>query len=112
MFILDVVADDYESFERIRDEVMALGARAAVKIEPLDVHRGLTDLIAAGLLRAYRLSPTGPAKELEGVPQVDEIERLYYWLTDSGRVTQLSDCAEWPFDENGNRRNGWQPPID
>ena len=111
MFILDVLADDYENLEKIRREVTELGARAGLTIEQPEISRGVTDLTDSGLVRAYRLSPTRPAEELQGVPPPEEVEDLYYWLTDKGREIQLSDYPQWPFDEAGNLRGDWRPPL-
>jgi hypothetical protein len=33
LFVLGVVADDYESFDKIQDEVREFGARAGLKVE-------------------------------------------------------------------------------
>ena len=110
MFILDVIADDYESLEKIQNEVRELGARAGLMIEPPEIVRGVTDLIHSGLVRTYRLSPTRPSEELPGVPLPEELGDLYYWLTEEGQALQLSEYQHWPFDETGNLRKDWHPP--
>jgi hypothetical protein len=111
MFILDVIADDYENLEKIQNEVGKLGIRAGLGIEPPEITRELIGLIKSGLVRAYRLSPTQPVEEVQGVPPPQEVDGLYYWLTDEGKEIQLADYPHWPFDETGNLRRDWSPPV-
>jgi hypothetical protein len=110
MFILDVIADDYENLEKIRREVTALGARSGLTIHSSEIVRVLMEIIRTGLVRAYRLSPTQPTREVEGVPPQEEAEDLYYWLTDEGKKIQTSNYKNWPFDHAGNPRPDWYPP--
>jgi hypothetical protein len=51
------------------------------------------------------VAATGRAKELPGMPAVEEVEecfKTYFHLTKKGMELQLSDNACWPFDDGGN----------
>jgi hypothetical protein len=107
LFILDVIADDYEGFERISKEVTDLGRRCGQEISISDIRSALATLIGDDLARAYRLSPTAPIREIGGVPSPCEFETSYYWITQKGKEVQASDCDCWPFDEQGSVRRNW-----
>ena len=111
MFVLDVIADDYENLDKIYGEVGQLAKKCGLAATAREIRQGLLDLIRTNLAKAYRLSPRRPTEEISGVPSPDEIEECYFWVTDGGRQLQSSDYADWPFDETGSLRTDWSPPT-
>lgn len=107
MFILDVIADDYENLEKIQTEVKDFACRSGLKIGDGDVARELANLIDGGLARAYRLSTTAPVREMSGTPPAADLNRYYYWLTEAGRDVQMAECPAWPFNDDGSLRGDW-----
>ena len=107
MFILDVLADDYENLEKIYDEIHNFASRCDIAIGERDIDRELKSLIAAGLVEAYRLSPTAPPEKAFGVPPDDCLDQHYYWLTAEGLDLQRAEYPGWPFDANDRLRDDW-----
>jgi len=112
MFVLDVIADDYENLEQIRKEVNSFGARSGLTIGSDEILEGLISLIEDGLAKAYRLSQTEPVEAIEGQPPPAAMEDYYFWVTKKGRELQTSEYEDWPFEETGALRKGWTPPRD
>lgn len=110
MFVLDVIADDYENLEMIDMEVSELGRRCGMNLGHVEIRSALLHLIEAGLAKAYRLSPVRPPEELVGPPSLNEIDGVYFFRTEEGREAQLLDFEGWPFDEQGLLRKDWIPP--
>lgn len=116
-FVLDAIADDYENLEQITKHVTSLSARCGITIESSEILQALGDLIAADLAKAYRLS-NETAEEFHGMPPSDQIgsphlsttSDVYFWVTQEGRRLQLSDCADWPFDDDNLLRSDWKSP--
>jgi hypothetical protein len=71
----------------------------------------LTGLIEDGLVKGYILSGWEPhCVEMNGMPDVGAIEenfKTYFLITDQGSELRPSDDSRWPFDEEGNLRQGW-----
>jgi hypothetical protein len=111
--VLNEVGDDYENFYQIKTEVMKVGTSSGLGIEPAEIAAALVDLLATGMVRAYRLYPS----PIEEVPNSVAIARLpvdaltvlkysdqktsdyYYLQTPKGR--EFHQGAAWPFDEDG-----------
>ena len=110
MFVLDVIADDYESLETIYREVSEFGERCGITFGSAEIRSALLNLIETDLARAYRLSPLRPGEEIVGVPVSSEIDDLYFLPTERGKEVQLADFEGWPFDERGSLRKNWIPP--
>jgi hypothetical protein len=110
MFVLDVMADDYENLEMIYTEIHKFGERCGLTFHPSEILTALIDLIELGLARAYWLWQH-PARGIEGVPPLDEIDKYYFWLTEEGKKVQLADYENWPFDTAGAIRKEWVPPA-
>ena len=110
MFVLDVMADDYENLEMIYGELHKFGERCGLTLRASEILAALIQLIELGLAKAYWLWQP-PVREIEGVPPLDEIDRYYFWLTEEGRKVQLADYENWPFDTEGAVRRDWVCPV-
>jgi len=110
MFVLEVIADDYESLQEIYEEVTEFGLRCGIHIQQTEIVEELVRLIETHLAKAFRLSPTKPAEEINGVPPLNEIAECYFWVTPAGRRLQTSPSEDWPFDDNGCLRRDWHSP--
>lgn len=110
MFVLDVIADDYENLEKICMEATGLSVRAGLSIMRSEILQALVDLIKADLAKAYRLTTIPTAEEIQGVPPLEKFGDYYFWVTSKGRNIQVSDYPGWPFDENGLLRTDWVAP--
>lgn len=110
MLVLDTIADDYENFEKIADEVKRMADRAGLYTNVGEIQGAVIDLIEMGLAKAYRLSPNSPTEEFYGIPPLNEIDDYFFWTTDEGKRIQESELEGWPFDKNGAVRDGWLPP--
>jgi hypothetical protein len=76
VFVLNELADDYEEFDHISENVIKLGVDCGLTIHSSEILDALMYLIESGLAKAYRLG--GPtAEEIQGVPPRDEIE--HWW---------------------------------
>ena len=113
MLALDAIADDYEDLEIIYSHVTSHGARCGVTIQPAEIRRELLHLIELGWAEVWELSPWRPNKRIED-PKADQLdlEKYYYYVSETGRPVQLADWPDWPFDENGDLRADWTPPDD
>ena len=110
MFVLDVIADDYEDFGMVYREAGRLAIKCGLRTSASEIRQSLLDLIKMGLARAYRVSPTGSLEEVAGRPSQGKIDKYYFWATETGRQLQASDYAGWPFDKAGSLRKEWSPP--
>jgi hypothetical protein len=108
-FVLDVIADDYESLEKIYTDVAVLGTHCGMLIEKSEIFQALLALVESGLASAYILT-TEPVQEIRGVPPLDQMNDYYYWVTDKGKQVVLADCSGWPFDDDFHLRKDWSPP--
>lgn len=114
MLVLDAICDDYENLHQITKHLSGLS------LETSEILQTLSDLIDAGLARAYRLDNT--AEELPGMPSSNEVGSPcesaigdpWFYLTEAGmklHLCHLSDSGfDWPWDDEGVRRKGWSPP--
>ena len=108
---LDVIADDYESFDKTVADVSTLGRNCGITIGAWEIAEALRILIKSDLARAYRLSPSHTFEPIRGLPAADGMEERYFWVTEKGRELQLADFPGWPFDEKGLLRADWSPPV-
>jgi hypothetical protein len=103
--VLDAICNDYENADQmILRDVAQDGAKLGLTVERSDIVDALTQLIEDGLAKAYRLSPSEAAKELEGMPPLDEVEEnfeTYFYITKKGMDLHLPEDAWWPFDDEG-----------
>lgn len=110
MFVLDAIADDYEDLSMIYREAGQLATKCGLSASASEIKQGVLDVIRMGLAKAYQVSPTGSLEEMAGPPSPVAIEKAYVWVTQLGRQLQLSDYADWPFDESGSLKKGWSSP--
>lgn len=96
--VLNDLADDYESLEHITAEVVRFGLTCGLQIGDAEIRATLVDLIATGLVKAYRLSPS-PVEEVPSAIAMANLRDYYYWQTPRGR--EIHKSADWPFDELG-----------
>jgi hypothetical protein len=115
MFVLDSISDDYEDRQKILDHVTGLSSRSGCSVTPEDVEIALAELVNGGLARAYRLSTKAPPVELAGMPpersELSPHDGCYFWVTPSGRALQTADFPDWPFRDDGELHQDWQPPL-
>jgi hypothetical protein len=110
--VLNSICDDYENVDQvILSEVAADGAKCGLTIERGEVVDALSALIEDGLAKAYVLSCWEPAKELQGMPDIDvpeEYFKTYLHITKKGMDFHQSDDTWWPFDDHGNLWPDWK----
>jgi hypothetical protein len=62
--LMDAIANDYEDFNMIVDEVTGWAKERGVLVAPSQISENLRNLIDLGLAKAYRLSPTSSPEEI------------------------------------------------
>ena len=112
MFVLDAIADDYESLEKIKTEVISFGARAGMTVAADEATRALVRLLEKGLAQAFRLESTQTPQSHPGIPEESLLGEYYFWTTDEGKQLQMGDYPAWPFNDKGELRSDWQVPLD
>lgn len=111
LLVLVQISDDYEEPEHIYENVAGKAMLCGITVQPADIGKVLVDLVESGLAKAYRLSTTEPAIEIEGAPPVDQVQGYYFLITERGKeVIDSSRDERWPFDDEGALRPGWCPP--
>ena len=94
--VLNSVADDYEDFRIILDEVTYWGSQRGIQLTRDEVEMALLDLLSTGHVQAYELSSVPP----HSTPVSFTAERardLYYYLTPTGRKI-LRNLVELGFE--------------
>jgi hypothetical protein len=106
--VLRTISDDYENVDQvILRDVAKDGAKLGFAVERSDIVGALAELIKDGLAKAYLLSTTEPAKELQSMPSLDVVEenfKTYFYITKKGMDFLRSDDTWWPFDDDGKPR--------
>ena len=86
--VLNAICDDYENVDQmILRDVAKHGAKLGFAVERSDIVGALAELIKDGLAKAYLLSATEPAKELESMPSLEVVEEnfeTYFYITKKG----------------------------
>jgi hypothetical protein len=103
ILILNDVADDYENLEHVTAEVARVAAINRLRIDREEVCIELSNLIAYGLIGAYRLSASS-INEVAAVTAAASLGDYYYWQTPKGRAAHQN--VEWPFDDEGRLLSG------
>ena len=81
--VLSSVADDYESFELIEEQVDKWATEAQIEVTADEMALHLADLIRSGLVRAFVLSPQQPHSVVaEFSPE--RLDELWYLVTPEG----------------------------
>ena len=118
-FVLNEISDDYECLHQIMKQLTPWSSGCGLKIEPPEVIDTLSDLIADGLVKAYRFSGVlNDVEAIDGMPPIDEIgsphepgrDDAYFWVTGKGMQLQLAKYPDWPYDDNNVLRSDWKPP--
>ena len=116
--LLNTISDDFENVDQvILRQVAEQGAKCGLTVERSDIVEALPALVEAGLAKAYDLVPgiRDPfAGELRGMPPLEVVEedfRTYFYITKKGMDFNLRDTADWPFDDEGEPRSDWKPPM-
>ena len=116
--ILNAISDDFENVDQvIFPYVAGQAAKCGLTIDRSEIVGLLGTLVAGGLAKAYDLS--GWARdpfsgELQGMPPLDVVEenfRTYFYITQKGIDFHLQDATQWPFDDEGELRRDWKPPV-
>jgi hypothetical protein len=82
-WVLESVANDYESFALIEEQVKGWATEAKVEITADEIAAHLRNLIRDGLVRAYVLSPREPhSVAAEFSPE--RLDELWYLVTAEG----------------------------
>jgi len=115
--VLNTICDDFENIDQIIWPVVAeQSAKCGLTIGRSDVVDALRVLIAAGLAKAYHLSPSLPdpfSGVLHGMPPVDIIEEnftTYFFITKAGMEFHLANGKWWPFDDEDGLKPEWIVP--
>jgi len=114
MFVLDVIADDYEEIEHITERVARWFGVCKLEITRDEIVQALITLIEEDYARAYHLlgTPGTEPDEIKGHLSPDQIQLRdpYFLITDKG-VEEINRPDEgWPFDDEGSLRKDWVPP--
>lgn len=114
MFVLDVIADDYEEIEHITETVEKWFAVCKLAITKEEIVQALITLTQEDCARAYHLTgtPRHKPEEVKDVPSADQIQLRdpYFLITDKGIQEINGPDDGWPFDEEGALRKDWVPP--
>jgi len=114
MFVLDVIADDYEEIEHITERVEKWSGVCKLEITRDEIVQALITLTHEDCARAYHLTGTPGHKpeEIKVVLSPDQIQLRdpYFLITDKG-VEEINRPDDgWPFDDEGLLRKEWVPP--
>ena len=85
-FVLNTIADDYESFEIVWEHVRRWAAERAVSVGPDSVVETLERAVREGDAQAYLLSPHPPHSQPIDFSR-DRIDDLWFYLTPKGKRT-------------------------
>jgi hypothetical protein len=96
---LNVVSDDYENLEMVRQECLSDAAALGVSFSVQEISTAVRELIMRGLVKAYSLSSREPAREIEGQPADIDMEKLYFFQTNEGKLANATEF--WPIGEDG-----------
>jgi hypothetical protein len=81
--VLSSVADDWESFALIKEQVEKWAKEAQIEVTADEMNLHLVDLIRDGLVRAYVLSPQPPHSEVAEF-SLERLDELWYRVTAEG----------------------------
>jgi hypothetical protein len=83
-FILEAMANDYESFECIEEQVKKWMKNEQTGVTKQELALTLETLITEGYARAYILSPVPPHSKFEKF-SLERLDELWYHLTTRGK---------------------------
>jgi hypothetical protein len=114
MFVLGMIADDYEEIEHITERVGECFGVCRLGITRNEIVQALITLIQEDCARAFHLmgTPGHEPEEIRGVLSPDQIKLRdpYFLITEKGaeEISRLDDA--WPIDDEGSLRREWVPP--
>jgi hypothetical protein len=82
-YVLNVIADDYESWFMILKEVRRMSKEYRVTVRRTEILSALERIVTTGLARAYVLSSTQPYATVVDW-NGDRFRELYYYVTPEG----------------------------
>ncbi len=114
MFVLAVIADDYEEIEHITERIAAWSGACNLEISSEEIVEALITLTREDCARAYHLlgTPGNQPEEIKVTLSPDQIQLRdpYFLITDKG-VEEINLPSDgWPFDDEGLLRKEWVPP--
>ena len=84
-FVMDAIANDYESYLTIMDEVRTWSMEIGVELTSADVADALLKLLRSGFAQAYKLSPVSTPQPITTHDAGEELAMYYYILTPEGK---------------------------
>jgi hypothetical protein len=77
-YIINVVANDYENFGLIVDEVSAWASKDGMAVSPEEIMQALTSLVSDGLVDSYQFSHSSGGYELCDLASSNLTDRWFY----------------------------------
>jgi hypothetical protein len=114
LFALNSFCDTYEDIEQITLSIDRDSIDCGMTISHAEIIHAVRELIEMGYAKAWRLSCWGePPKDYQGMPPLEDVRphEAYFLITPEGMGFHLADHPGWPFDDNGDLREDWIPPI-
>ena len=117
LLVLNVIADDYENLTvSIAGPIAEVGAKCGLSFQKLEIVQALTELVAGGLAKVYRLHGDGRpdwAEEIHGMPSLEEMEDFdgaWFYIAEGGLEVLRANRDAWPLDDDDELRKDWTPP--
>ncbi len=82
-YVLNVIADDYESWLMILKEVRRMSKQDGVTVRRSEILKALDHIVTTGLAKAYVLSSTQPYATIVDWNR-DRVREFYYYVTPDG----------------------------
>ena len=82
-YVLNVIADTYESWFMILKEVRRMSKEDGVTVRRSEILNALDRIVTTGMARAYVLSSTQPYATIVDWNR-DRVRELYYYVTPEG----------------------------
>jgi hypothetical protein len=94
-YALRAIADDYENFEKILEDVIGWAAESGITAGREATLKALEGLIRDGYAQAYFLS-SGPPARIEAVGySATSVDQLWFYVTAAGKELALQLAEEW-----------------
>jgi hypothetical protein len=88
-YVINAVADDYESLEIIERVALEFAATDGITIDIGEIPGVLHTLVADGLIQSYRFRP--PGNDAEAVAfALNDVQELWFYITPEGKRQLLS----------------------
>jgi hypothetical protein len=112
MLTLNELSDDYENLTVSIMPGINRDSDRGMVIEKSEVVEALQELVELGWATAY-LAKSNELVEIEGMAPLDNLDGhdgAWFYITDAGRKAQ-NEFEGWPFDDEGELRKDWTPPV-